>query len=237
MVINRLDLIRVLKIVKSSGQNEVKFEEDGSFGIAYTDGCGLLFGKGLKFGKKIALLDIDMLIKMLDSFTAMEVNVEIDDTNRMSIAGGDVRYGYRLADWDLVEGIEQKYAEKMEQGWNWVNGVLQFEDLNRIRKLVKTLSVGKISFKEEQGKLTVCVGDKKMFFGEIMMSAIGLKEEVHFEAVKMDDMIGVLDEGKIGFNVGMREGYDDNIKQKYVEGLLKIANGGFVWYLGSLKSE
>jgi len=105
MIINRLDWMRIIRIVHSVGVSEVRFDENGYYGVPYPDGSGFHFGKSLSLGKKVALLDTGVFKKMLDSFSPAEINAEITD-RQIKMMSGDVVWGYTLADWDLVDAIE-----------------------------------------------------------------------------------------------------------------------------------
>jgi hypothetical protein len=236
MIVNRLDLMRIIRIVHSVGVSEVRLDENGYYGVPYPDGSGFHFGKGLALGKKVALLDTGVFRKMLDSFAPAEINVEITDRQIM-MTSGDVKFGYTMADWDLVDAIEHSKKPEIESSWEWSKTVLTYEDLSRIKKLIEALGEPRVSFREVSGKMVVCVGDRDLYFGEIELAGMGLKEELSFVAADIGSVISVLDESRVGFSLGVRVQRDEALKEDYLQGFLRIVNGEFSWYIGSEKSK
>jgi len=236
MKVNRVDFLRGLKLAKSMGISEVKFDEQGNFGVASSDGASLLFGKGLVLGCKLAILELEVLVKMLDSFSQAEVMLDVAE-GVLKISGGEVRYGYRLANWDLVDGQEISKKADIDKDWQWNSGKLVYEDFVKIKKLISALGVAKVSFREDSGKMVVCVGDKAMYFGEIELKGIGLSIELSFEADKVNRMLEGLDSGTVVLSFATKEMHDDKLNQTYAEGILRVTCGDFTWYIGSLKPE
>ena len=230
MVVNRLDFLRVLKIVKSVGVNEVKFDEQGRFSVLSPDNV-FLKGKGLSFGRKLAFMDISMLEKMLDTFSLLEVNIEFDK-NLMLITGGGMKFGYRLADYDIVESVPDENFRKVESLPGWISQLIDFERLKSMKKLIDKLGVDEISFQSIQGGLKVYVGQKDLFYGEVFLEGFPQFESseslIRFDANQVKDVLSVVDEPKIEFSI--RPFMEDNI------GLLRVKAGEFVWYIGALLS-
>ena len=238
MKINRLDFTRVLKIIKSMDENSVRFKENGEFGVGKES--EFLIGRGINFNKSFGILDIDMLLKILDSINAVEINIEFDGL-KMYIMNSSVgiKYGYNLADEKVVDSIDKQdfEAEEKKPEWTWVRTTFKIEDLNRLRKIISTFS-GKsdtIYFKEEEGKLIVGVGSEKMFFGELSLNSIGLIGKVNFEAKRFNSILQVLDDKEIKFSFGFQQ--VNGIESKTQHSILKIENQEFSWLLGALLSE
>jgi len=124
----------------------------------------------------------------------------------------------------------------IESSWDWCKTVLSYEDLSRVKKLIEALGEARVSFREVDGKMAVCVGDRDLYFGEISLVGMGLPEELSFVASDISDVINVLDESKVGFSLGTRVKRDEALQEDFVQGFMRIVNGEFSWYIGSEKS-
>jgi len=232
MKVNRLDWLRVLKIVKSVGANEVKFDEQGRFSAVGGDGSMLLFGQGLSLYKEIALMDVDMLIKMLDAFVDAEINVEIKDSKLMLGSEGLV-FGYRLALPEVVESIPLEKKEELLKG-QWVEQSFYYEQVVPVNDLIKTLTVHKVSFVMEEGRLVAVVGDRKRFYGQLYFgnSGLSLPVEFSFDADKLKSVFDVVDNNKV--IIGFKWENEGNI---VVPKIVKIEQKDFCWFIGALTEK
>lgn len=235
MKINRVDFLRMLRVVGSTGKDELLVEKGGDFVVPYEDGTGVLVGKGLDLGDEVVFIDLAALKKMLESFSEQEITITVEK-GYMTLIGAGLKFGYRLADREAVEVSTREMVAKMEAEWQWVSAEFAFEDLKKIRKLIKTMDIAKITFSEKDGKLFIYVGDRQMFFGEMTLKGIGLKGELCFEAVKVDDILSVVDDNILGFAFGAREVVSDKTGDKYVEGILRVESGADKWLIGALHS-
>ena len=221
MKVNRYDWVRVLKVVRSVGVNEVKFDEEGNFGVG-SGGANLLFGKGLALGRKISLLDVDKLIGMLDSFSDIEVVVEFDNSKMIISGGKELVFGYRLGRWDIVNSESRDVLEEVSKG-DWKSKEFQYEDLQEVKKLIGILGEEKISFFTEDGRLVSMVGDEKVYYGKVALGDLELDKKIEFFASKFKNVLDVLDEKKveIGFRLGEK-------------GCMYIKEKDFCWYLARM---
>ena len=107
MKVNKSDLLRVLKVVKSVDVNEVVFDSKGLFRVSSGDVC-YLFGNGISFERPVGIMDISMLQKMLEAMSDAEVDIVFDKKEDvMVISGkGDLYFGYRLGDVNLIDQCE-----------------------------------------------------------------------------------------------------------------------------------
>jgi len=232
MKINRLDLIRVLKIVKSVEVNEVKFDEEGNFSIL-SGTSGILFGKGLRLGRKLGIGDVDKLMSMLGQFPDIEVNVDFED-GKMQISGGkSLVYGYRLTGMEYIKNdvLPEKIEENLKGDWS--EGDFGIEELQEIKKLFVVLEsdevkevAGNLVFFSEDGMLKCRVGNRARNFGQIVLGEMSLDSEYVFWVAKINKLINVLDESKIKlmFKQGAKR-------------ILVVKMKEFCWILGALIEE
>lgn len=221
MKVNRLNWLRVIRVLKSVDMNEAKFEIDGSFGVSSEDNACLLFGKSLPLGQTIGCMDLPMLEKMLVALPELEINVEIEN-GVMKLSGEKTVFGYRLGQVDLIDGESQEKIKELEAG-GLSGGEISYEDLVRIGSLIKTLGVEKVAFRSEEGQLVVQVGDRKLFYGEIRLAGVTLTRESVFVADRLRKIVDAVDSGKVGLFFRSGE-----------KGLLKIQTQDWVWYVGEL---
>ena len=226
MKVNRLDWTRVLKSVKSTGVNAVKFDAEGQFSVS-SNGI-VLYGNGVKTGQAVGLLDIDILMKMLNSFVDPEISVEVS-AERLVLSNAQVFFSYRLGAPELIEGCDTSLRDKLEKVGKWHTKILTNEDLSRIVSLVRSLGLGKVSFLTSKGKLVFSVGSEKLFSGTMVLTEMddlpGNKEFV-FLTPKLLAVFDVIDEGK--FELGFARSDDGDVA------MLRITEKDFVWYLGVL---
>ena len=237
MIVNKVDAVRMLHLVQSVGQTEVVIREDGSFGVTGIEGSSMLIGKGVSFGTEVGLLDISQVLKILDTFTPLEVNVVVDK-GFLVFTGGDIKYSCRLADVTLIDSLspEQLTAEQ-QAGWVWTTGVLTIEEILRIKKLIKSLGLGTVEFKSVNGVLNVVVGDKNYFYGELNMNTVQFEGHMAFETANLEPVLSALDDAKVTLNFGLRAKTDPNTQQTYKEGVLCISTQDCTWLIGSLQGQ
>ena len=135
MRVNRLDFVRVLKIVKSIDAEAVKFLEDGKFSVL-AGTASILYGKGLSLGRPLGFGNVDKLLKLLEQFPDIEVNINFED-NKVVISGGkSLVYWYRLTGVEHIRNdiLEEKIVEI--QDGEWVEGMFGIEELMEIKKLL-----------------------------------------------------------------------------------------------------
>ena len=221
MKINKLDLLRLVRVVKSTGLNEVKIDEAGKFGTVSADGGMFLFGKGISLGKKVGFLDLTVLQSMLNAIPTNDIVIDFQEP-KMVITGSNLIFGYRLGSTDLIAGYGEDKLAEFEKG-DWATGTFMFEELSNIKNLARALSINKIGFEEVEGSLNVNIGDKQLFYGEVKLMGVKLDKKVEFLAPKITAIFDVLDENRITLSF-----------MKGEKKIMKIATKDFVWIVGGL---
>ena len=231
MRVNRLDMIRVLKIVKSIDAESVKFEEDGKFSVL-AGTAGILYGKGLNLGRKLGLGNVDKLMKLLEQFPDIEVNVNFEDSKVVISGGKSLVYWYRLTAPEHIKNdiIPEKVAV-INQG-EWIEGTFGIEELMEIKKLLPALDSedaevqGNLTFFTDEGRLKCTVGSKTRNGGQIELGDLKLPVPYSFWVSKIVKILNVLDESrvKVAFRVDDKK-------------LVRFQLTGFTWILGALIEE
>ena len=231
MRVNRLDFVRVLKIVKSIDAESVKFSEDGSFSVL-AGTASILYGKGLNIGRKIGFGNVDKVIKLLEQFPDIEVNIDFED-NKLVISGGkSLVYWYRLTAPEHIKN--DLLIEKINeiQTGEWLEGTFGIEELMEIKKLLPALDSedaevqGNLTFFSEEGVLKASVGSKVRNGGQIELGDMKLPCPYSFWVSKIVKILNVVDESRIKLSFRV----DD-------KKLLRIQMTGFTWILGALIEE
>lgn len=175
MKIVKTDMLDFLKMIRVKAQargqegslgevNEVIIEEDGSVATGFQNKAVMVFGKAktLKFERRIAVSNVELLISMLDALESPDnmVNMQFDDQRMLTMTTRLGKYSYRLADPSAVEDFAE-LKDRVEDLISalTVNLTLSAGTTKGILKAIRTLSADRVALHSTGGIVSAVVYD------------------------------------------------------------------------------